>query len=369
MSKQDDANFLKIQTCILKVHIHCDGCKQKVKKLLQKIDGVYTVTVDAEQGKVNVSGNVDPNILIKKLSKSGKHAELISPKINSNPKTAAAKQTNNNVKPQNQKGGNVINGGGGVKDQKAQTQMKGLNKDVKVPQLPVQKDPKSVKFALPPEDEDSEFDDEFDEKEEEEEDDLDDMDGFDDDFGDNIKNLKTKPANNGNNAMKSGGNQKKAEVPVQVKGINGNTSKKGGADDGGGGKNGKGNIKSAPNGKNNVGQPQMAPVGPPQMGQMGPAQMGNMLPQAAVQGLPAGAVVTPGYFQGQVAAPNPYQQQQYMQAMQQQRMMMMNGQDQMHPMMGYPKPPPYAMYMQPPPQNVQYADYFCEENPSSCSIM
>ncbi|RVW53347.1 Heavy metal-associated isoprenylated plant protein 32 [Vitis vinifera] len=73
MSKQE---FLQSQTCVLKVNIHCDGCKQKVKKLLQKIDGVYTTIIDADQGKVTVSGCVDPATLIKKLVKSGKHAEL-----------------------------------------------------------------------------------------------------------------------------------------------------------------------------------------------------------------------------------------------------------------------------------------------------
>lgn len=28
-----------MQTCVLKVNIHCDGCKHKVKKILQKIEG------------------------------------------------------------------------------------------------------------------------------------------------------------------------------------------------------------------------------------------------------------------------------------------------------------------------------------------
>lgn len=31
--------FVYLQTCVLKVNIHCDGCKQKVKKLLQRIEG------------------------------------------------------------------------------------------------------------------------------------------------------------------------------------------------------------------------------------------------------------------------------------------------------------------------------------------
>ncbi|RWW02713.1 hypothetical protein GW17_00034176 [Ensete ventricosum] len=65
-----------LQTVILKVHIHCDGCKQEVKKLLQRIEGVYTVSIDAEHQKVTVSGNVDSGTLIKKLARSGKHAEL-----------------------------------------------------------------------------------------------------------------------------------------------------------------------------------------------------------------------------------------------------------------------------------------------------
>ncbi|XP_075522334.1 heavy metal-associated isoprenylated plant protein 37 [Primulina tabacum] len=78
MTKDEDFKLLKIQTCVLKVNIHCDGCKQKVKKLLQKIEGVYKVSLDAELQKVTVSGNVDSAVLIKKLVKVGKHAELWS---------------------------------------------------------------------------------------------------------------------------------------------------------------------------------------------------------------------------------------------------------------------------------------------------
>ncbi|KAK9169038.1 hypothetical protein Syun_001178 [Stephania yunnanensis] len=48
-------------SCVLKVNIHCDGCKQDVKKLLQRIE---------DQQKVSVSGSEDANTLIKKLVKS-----------------------------------------------------------------------------------------------------------------------------------------------------------------------------------------------------------------------------------------------------------------------------------------------------------
>lgn len=70
---------LKAQTWVLKVHIHCEGCKRKVKKVLQSIEGVYTTTVDSAQQKVTVTGNVDSETLIKKLLKTGKHAQLWSP--------------------------------------------------------------------------------------------------------------------------------------------------------------------------------------------------------------------------------------------------------------------------------------------------
>nr|ACJ85826.1 unknown [Medicago truncatula]AFK37755.1 unknown [Medicago truncatula] len=94
MSKEE---FLKIQKSVLKVNIHCDGCKHKVKKILQKIDGVFTTEIDAEQGKVAVSGNVDPNVLIKKLAKSGKHAQLWSvPKPNNNSNISSSSNNNNN---------------------------------------------------------------------------------------------------------------------------------------------------------------------------------------------------------------------------------------------------------------------------------
>lgn len=64
------------QTWVLKVSIHCEGCKRKVKKVLQSIDGVYTTTIDSKQQKVTVTGNVKAETLIKKLVKTGKHAEI-----------------------------------------------------------------------------------------------------------------------------------------------------------------------------------------------------------------------------------------------------------------------------------------------------
>ncbi|XP_073128648.1 uncharacterized protein [Henckelia pumila] len=75
-------SIITLQTNVLKVHIHCQGCMQKVKKLLRKVEGVYEVKIDAEEQKVTVLGNVDAETLIKSLVKSGKHAEIWPQKTN-----------------------------------------------------------------------------------------------------------------------------------------------------------------------------------------------------------------------------------------------------------------------------------------------
>ncbi|KAF8724574.1 hypothetical protein HU200_020839 [Digitaria exilis] len=78
MTKDEEFKLVKIQNHLLRVNIHCDGCKHKVKKLLQKIEGVYSVAIDVDNHKVSVTGDVDAETLIRKLTRGGKHAELWS---------------------------------------------------------------------------------------------------------------------------------------------------------------------------------------------------------------------------------------------------------------------------------------------------
>ncbi|KAL6503439.1 hypothetical protein OROGR_025362 [Orobanche gracilis] len=216
MSKEE---FLKIQTCVLKVNIHCDGCKHKVKKILQKIEGVYTVKIDSEQGKATVSGNVDPSTLMKKLIKNGKHAEIWGAQKSNNSNSNNSQLKNlqmdsgkggNNKGQQSQKGGGGGGGGGinnnnqpkggggggggnnnhqkkggasGQNPQLQQIQQMKAFQDSKIGQLMKgmkmpsnNKDPnaKTVKFKLPEDDGMSDDGDEFD-------DDFEDGDEFDDD--------------------------------------------------------------------------------------------------------------------------------------------------------------------------------------------
>ncbi|KAJ8529474.1 hypothetical protein K7X08_036309 [Anisodus acutangulus] len=261
--------MLKTQTCVLKVNIHCDGCKQKVKKKLQNIEGVYTVKIDSDQSKVTVTGNVDPATLIKKLVKSGKHAELWggSQKGGSN-----FNMMNNqfmNMQMNNFKGGkdNKSQKGGGNKEQpkggnaqqflQMMQNLKGSKDNFKMPNVPNSKDQKSVKFNLPEDD----FDDEFGSDEDE----------FDDDESDDEFSAKMMPAmgggggghgpphglnammmnlkggaigNNGGNGKKGGGG---VEIPVQMKGMAGNHHD---GKNNKGGKQGKGGNQVQSGGKN-----------------------------------------------------------------------------------------------------------------------
>ncbi|KAK4378924.1 hypothetical protein RND71_000786 [Anisodus tanguticus] len=77
MAAQDKPELLNYKTWVLKVSIHCEGCKRKVKKILQQVPGVYAIDIDLKQQKATVTGNVEAEALLRKLHKSGKHAELI----------------------------------------------------------------------------------------------------------------------------------------------------------------------------------------------------------------------------------------------------------------------------------------------------
>ncbi|KAK2965987.1 hypothetical protein RJ640_002177 [Escallonia rubra] len=261
MNKQD---LMKLQSCVLRVNIHCDGCKQKVRKSLQKIEGVYSTHIDVEQGKVTVAGNVDPATLIKKLVKSGKHAELWGAQKAPNHQNNQfknmqidfAKGGKDNNK--SQKGGkDQQKGGPQAHFQQMQQHVKG-SKDLKLPS----KEQKSVKFNLADDfdDDDGEFDDEFDDDYGSDDDDDFDDDDYDDGF-DGLHHKPTKMAlfmggGHGPNGMmmngkgkgggNNGGNSKKGDVfefPVQMKGS-------GGKSDGKNGKGGKKDGNDAGTGKN-----------------------------------------------------------------------------------------------------------------------
>uniref|UniRef100_A0ACD5U2J6 Uncharacterized protein n=1 Tax=Avena sativa TaxID=4498 RepID=A0ACD5U2J6_AVESA len=68
---------LQCKILVLRVSIHCEGCKKKVKRVLQSVDGVYRCDIDARSNKVTVAvtGDVSADALVKRLRRSGKNAE------------------------------------------------------------------------------------------------------------------------------------------------------------------------------------------------------------------------------------------------------------------------------------------------------
>ena len=89
-------------TFVKKLYFHFNSW---VRSVFFHLLGVYKTDIDAEQGKVTVSGTVDPAVLIKKLAKSGKHAEVWgAPKPNNNNQNQVANQFKN-MQIDNGKGG------------------------------------------------------------------------------------------------------------------------------------------------------------------------------------------------------------------------------------------------------------------------
>ncbi|KAK2649242.1 hypothetical protein Ddye_016731 [Dipteronia dyeriana] len=73
-----DCNSVAAKTCVMKMQLKCESCQKKVKKVLQKIHGVHSINIDANEGTVAVSSTVvDPQLLIAMLAKAGQKAELL----------------------------------------------------------------------------------------------------------------------------------------------------------------------------------------------------------------------------------------------------------------------------------------------------
>ncbi|OIW01522.1 hypothetical protein TanjilG_19448 [Lupinus angustifolius] len=60
------------ETVVLKVAMSCEGCAGAVKRVLGKLDGVESYDIDLKEQKVVVQGNVQPDIVLQTVSKTGK---------------------------------------------------------------------------------------------------------------------------------------------------------------------------------------------------------------------------------------------------------------------------------------------------------
>ncbi|XP_059664116.1 heavy metal-associated isoprenylated plant protein 28-like [Cornus florida] len=60
----------------MRVHMDCPGCESKIKKALQKLDGVDEVDIDMGMQKVTVTGWAEQKKVLKTVRKAGRKAEL-----------------------------------------------------------------------------------------------------------------------------------------------------------------------------------------------------------------------------------------------------------------------------------------------------
>ncbi|XP_066309691.1 heavy metal-associated isoprenylated plant protein 28-like [Miscanthus floridulus] len=58
------------------VHMDCPGCEKKIRKAVQRLEGVHDVEIDMAQQKVTVNGDVEQKKVLKALRRTGRRAVL-----------------------------------------------------------------------------------------------------------------------------------------------------------------------------------------------------------------------------------------------------------------------------------------------------
>ncbi|KAG2560011.1 hypothetical protein PVAP13_8KG032702 [Panicum virgatum] len=334
--------ILRVKTCVLKVGIHCDGCAKKVTKVLNKIEGVYLISIEKLEGKVTVTGQMDLDTVFVKLKKAGKPARLWGATANPGvPSQGQQLQLGGGGEDQLPKGGagaaSSSSGGGMAMRQPTPEQLReqlhqqlmqaginhppqlmGMGGKMPLPAaVPPANLPKAVRFNVPNDGGDS-GDEAVDEEDFED-------DGADDDTTKMMKRMAMPPAAGGagGSGVKKGGIGN--VMPVQIKGGAGGSGKNGksGALVGGNLQPGQGRKASGAGGPM-MGMDGMAPpqpqaamtTRPPNMmggaagypgagGQMGGMPMGH--PHMAAKGMQPGGVngMQPGGVAGGMPVGHP----------------------------------------------------------------
>ncbi|CAN6836709.1 unnamed protein product [Brassica oleracea var. botrytis] len=76
---KEEKDLSDLVSCVLRVGIKCcKGCQTNAKRKLLSVSGVSAVEYNAEQGLLRVSGDPNPDKLLRKLAKWDKNAELVS---------------------------------------------------------------------------------------------------------------------------------------------------------------------------------------------------------------------------------------------------------------------------------------------------
>ncbi|XP_076894944.1 heavy metal-associated isoprenylated plant protein 26-like isoform X1 [Bidens hawaiensis] len=67
----------QLQTVEIKVKIDCEGCERKVRRSVEGMKGVSSVTIEPKQNKLTVVGYVEPDKVVSRVAyRTGKKVEL-----------------------------------------------------------------------------------------------------------------------------------------------------------------------------------------------------------------------------------------------------------------------------------------------------
>ncbi|XP_059302637.1 heavy metal-associated isoprenylated plant protein 3 [Lycium ferocissimum] len=70
-----------VTTTVLKLHLHCEGCIEKMHKIITKNKGYKEMKIDHEKDLVTVTGSIDMKELVEELKKKlKKDVEIVPPK-------------------------------------------------------------------------------------------------------------------------------------------------------------------------------------------------------------------------------------------------------------------------------------------------
>ncbi|KAL5986385.1 hypothetical protein ACLOJK_014718 [Asimina triloba] len=106
----DSCAFWPVETTVvLKTRLHCDGCIQKIRRIIKKIQGVEHVSIDSQKDLVTVKGAMDTKVLPSYLKeKLKRNVEIVPPKKDD----GKAKEGGGGGEKKDKEGGGGSSGGG-----------------------------------------------------------------------------------------------------------------------------------------------------------------------------------------------------------------------------------------------------------------
>ncbi|MED6174221.1 hypothetical protein PIB30_067004 [Stylosanthes scabra] len=115
--KKPEEKKPKESTVVLKIRLHCDGCITKIRRIIQKFNGVDSVNIDGGKDLVTVKGTMDVKELVTYLNdKLKRNVDVVAPKKEEEKKEKDAGGDGEKKESKEAAGGDKKESGGGGGD-------------------------------------------------------------------------------------------------------------------------------------------------------------------------------------------------------------------------------------------------------------